>query len=85
MLTLLSDLHFLVLMTSNDYFTNGEQREMLGIVRQLLSRLHGIVSQQDIRQVYELVHAAVTGGFLWYQPALASGTHRADAMPEHCC
>ena len=64
MLTLLSDLHFLVLMTSNDYFTSGEQREMQCIVRQLLSRLHGIVSQQDIRQVYELVHAAVTGGFL---------------------
>ena len=64
MLTLLIVLHFLVFMTANEYFNTDERKQMTRITRQLLKRLQDIVSEQDVRHVYELIHAAVTGGYL---------------------
>lgn len=64
MLTLLIVLHFLVFMTANEYFNTDERKQMTQITRQLLNRLQDIVPEQDVRHVYELIHAAVTGGYL---------------------
>lgn len=51
-------------MTANEYFRTDERKQMTHVVRQLLGHLQDIVPEHDVRRVYELIHTAVTGGYL---------------------